>query len=118
MSVHKRVGRALLVDDDQFVRKVTSLQLQSLGFEVVEAGAVDAAITALQSMHEAGDLPRLLLTDWHMPGPVDGAEFVARVQQQYPQLRCVVMTGDRDLQLSVQTLHKPVNLDTLRALLP
>lgn len=118
MSVHKTGGRALLVDDDQFVRKVTSLQLQFLGFEVVEAGAADVAIAALRSMHEAGDPPQLLLTDWHMPGPIDGAEFVARVQQHYPQLRCVVMTGDRDLQLSVETLHKPVNLDALRALLP
>ena len=66
-SVRKRPV-VLLVEDEFVVRIGTRAALETAGFDVIEAGDADEAIAILA----ARDDIRLIFTDIHMPGSMDG----------------------------------------------
>lgn len=101
-----RMGRVLLVDDEEQVRKPISLILRRDGFEVVEAENGEQAIQALN----AGDNPLMvdtILCDIRMP-KINGTEAIAYFRAQYPTVPVVVMTGYPDIELAVSLMRQGV----------
>jgi PAS domain S-box-containing protein len=100
----------LLVDDDPQVRHVTASLLEAYGYQVIEAGGGESALSSLQASVD------LLLTDFAMPG-MNGAELARRVRQQYPALPVLFITGYADLRIldaeDQFVVHKPFRDDEL-----
>jgi len=80
--------RILVVEDEESVRAVIGEQLQSLGYEVRQAGNAEQALAELR----AGRFD-LLLTDVVMPGRLNGKELSEEVARQWPDTRIVFMSG-------------------------
>ncbi|MEI7815777.1 MAG: response regulator [Desulfuromonadales bacterium] len=82
----------LIVDDNAINRQMLSGLLARWRMAVYLASDADEAVAKLARMHEAGTLPRLLLTDVYMPG-TDGWELVARLrqQQEYDSMQILIM---------------------------
>ena len=113
------LGRILVVDDDEDVRRSVRLTLTKAGYEVVDAENGEKGIQLMRS----GDNPLMvdaILCDIHMP-KVSGVEAIAFFRQQCPSVPVIVMTarpeisGATDLmrQGVVDYLVKPVRPDQL-----
>ncbi len=79
----------LLVEDNAAVRRLTTRQLEGLGYRVVEAS--DAA-GALMLMEQGTDFD-LLLTDIVMPGKLDGLSLADAVRRRRPSARLLLTSG-------------------------
>jgi CheY-like chemotaxis protein len=82
----------LVVEDDFLVRLNIAEILQEAGFEVMEAGE---AVSALELLEENPEI-RLVVTDIHMPGMLDGSDIVKRVRANYRNVGIIVMSSDND----------------------
>ncbi|WP_042200569.1 response regulator transcription factor [Paenibacillus camerounensis] len=81
--------KAIVVDDERLVRKgfISLIDWPSFGVVIVgEAGDGNAALALLREQ-EAD----LLFVDITMPG-MSGFELIRQVRQQFPAIRCVVLT--------------------------
>ena len=79
----------LFVEDEAFVREVTSQVLQSAGYRVLTAtNAVEALHLYDQRSNEVG----LLLTDVVLPGET-GRVLAAKLMQRNPALNILLVTG-------------------------
>ena len=67
--------RALVIDDSRTMRRIVGSRLESLGFEVHQAGDGQQALDLL----DGGLQIDLACIDWNMP-VMDGLEFVTRVR--------------------------------------
>ncbi len=114
-----RLGRVLVVDDEESIRKIAVRSLTKAGYEVVEAENGERAIAALNS----GDNPLMvdaILCDIHMP-KINGYEAIAYFLKQYPGVPIVVLTGypevDRAVSLMsagvMDYLVKPISTEEL-----
>lgn len=84
----RRKARVLVVDDDGFVRALTSNMLEDLGYEVFEAASGVEALDIL-SRDESIDL---LFADVIMPG-MGGRELAEKAQAIRPDLKLVFASG-------------------------
>mgnify|MGYP001234997427 CR=1 FL=1 len=118
-AIIDRLGRVLVVDDEESIRKVAVRCLTKAGYEVVEAENGELAIAALN----ADDNPLMvdaILCDIHMP-KINGHEAIAYFRSQYPGVPIVVLTGypevDRAVSLMkagvMDYLVKPISKDDL-----
>jgi two-component system, response regulator PdtaR len=82
--------RALVVDDEPFVRDLVADALRGCGFDVV---AVDDGRTALR--HLSRHAPDLVVTDWMMPR-VNGSHVVSATRELLPSTPIVLITGNVD----------------------
>ncbi len=107
--------QVLLVDDDDALREITTLQLESVGHVVTAcAGGAEAIVTL-----EDG-LPDVVLTDLKMPG-VDGMQVLRAVRARDPDLPVVVITAFGSVATAVAAMQrgaydyvtKPVSRDAL-----
>ena len=81
----------LLVEDEAFVRNVTSEVLRSAGYEVLTAkNAVEAA--SVYSRHGGVEL---LLSDVILPGE-NGRILAGRLRRENPELKVLLVTGYAD----------------------
>ena len=62
--------RVLIVEDEEKLRRVVQLQLQSAGFDVDQAGSAEEAL-------RSADRADLIITDLKLPG-MDGLQFIGR----------------------------------------
>jgi len=109
----------LLVDDEEVVHKTIGDYLREFGHQVDD---VDDGASALQKIaaHEYD----LALVDVRMPG-MDGLSLLARIQETYPEMSVVIITGHGDMETAVQALrlgavdflNKPIKLLELDAVL-
>ena len=81
--------RILLVDDDDAVRSVTAIMLESFGHQVIQASSGVSAMAQLNSEIE------LVVTDYAMPG-MTGGELAAMVADVFPTLPVMFITGYAD----------------------
>ncbi len=88
---HRRRGKVLLVDDEDLVRASVAEMLFELGYEVVQATSGSDALRQLRE----GLRPDLVVTDHLMPG-LSGTELARRVQDSYPALGVLVVSGYAD----------------------
>lgn len=109
-------NRILLVDDDEKLRRVLSVRLESLGYGVDAVASGEEALQALSNME-----PALVLTDLKMPG-LDGIELLERIQVLRPGLPVILITAHGDIPEAVRAtqagavdfLSKPVEPEKLQ----
>ena len=113
-----RTGAILVVEDDPEVRDLLQMFLHGEGHRV--ATAADG-VEALDLIATAKVNPDLLLTDYNLPGHMNGLELAARLREvQGVPFPVVILTGDvsadtlRDIaQHDCVPLTKPVKLEGL-----
>jgi two-component system cell cycle sensor histidine kinase/response regulator CckA len=82
-------GVALVVDDEDAVRAVTSEMLAGLGYEVL---AADSGLAAVELFREVGDRIRLVLLDFTMPG-LSGEHTFRELKALRSDVDVIVLTG-------------------------
>jgi DNA-binding NtrC family response regulator len=87
------VHKVLPVDDDDAVRTMMCLTLESKRFEVVAAASVTEALK-----HIATDRFDVLITDLHMPNPGDGFTVVTAMRHSQPEALTLLVSGYPDVQ--------------------
>jgi DNA-binding NtrC family response regulator len=107
--------RILIVEDEEKLRRVLQLQLQSSGYDVEPSGSAEEALRLI-------DRADLMLTDLRLPG-MDGLELVPLVRRQNALLPIIVMTAFGTVENAVEAMKagaadfllKPFSLDHLNA---
>ena len=113
------LGRILVIDDQEEIRRSVRLTLTKAGYDVIDAEDGEKGIQLMRS----GDNSRVvdaILCDIHMPN-VNGVEAIAYFRDQCPSVPVIVMTGRPDItgatslmrQGVVDYLIKPVRPDEL-----
>jgi len=88
---HRKRGRALVVDDEEFVRMATCNMLEELGYDTVEAGTGREAEMFLRT----GEAIDIVVTDHLMPG-MTGAELARTIRATWPRLPVLLVSGYAD----------------------
>ena len=105
--------RVLAVDDDGLVLLSTSMILEELGYDVVQADSGPAALKHLES----GTFD-LVVSDVMMPG-MNGLELLGEINARQPRLPVLLVSGFTNLphgfQSEVALLSKPFSESQLAA---
>ncbi|MBB6251673.1 hybrid sensor histidine kinase/response regulator [Nitrospirillum iridis] len=110
----------LAVEDDALQRMALGAIIESWGYRVITAGGSDEALAAVR---DAVRLPGLVISDFRLPGPLNGVQLVARLGNEVRRhLPGIIVTGDTDparIQEASATgcalIHKPYLPEVLRA---
>ena len=106
--------RILLVEDQDDVRCVVKISLQSMGMEVIEAANADEAKVLLSKIEQ----PNWVLSDVRMPGSMNGIELRRWIMNHFLNLPVILMSGYRDaateLEADAVYLNKPIKPLELR----
>ena len=108
----------LLVEDEETIREMAKMFLESHGYRVLEAGN---GPEALQIWNNGQDQIDLLLTDLVMPHGVSGQALAQQLQSDRPSLKVIYSSGyscdlfgpDSFLNPETNFLQKPYRLDSL-----
>jgi CheY-like chemotaxis protein len=79
----------LVVEDEPLIRMYIVSEIEEVGFKVYEAGNADEAIVLLERHNEI----RLIFTDVHMPGSMDGVKLAHYVRGRWPPVKIIVTSG-------------------------
>jgi two-component system, response regulator PdtaR len=79
----------LIVEDEFLVRMSAVKMIENAGFDTVEAGNADEAITILEGRSDI----RIVLTDIRMPGSMDGLKLAAAVRGRWPPIKIIATSG-------------------------
>jgi DNA-binding NtrC family response regulator len=109
---HRRI---LVVDDDQSLRRITQLQLEDAGHEVLTAASGEEAMMLIDE-----EAPALVITDFKMPG-ISGLEVLRRVRESHQQTTVLMVTAFGTVQSAVEAMKagaydyitKPIDHDEL-----
>ncbi len=109
--------RVLVVEDEEKLRRVVQLQLQSAGFEVDQAGSAEEGL-------RSADRADLIITDLKLPG-MNGLEFLATLRRQNSRIPVIVITAFGSVETAVEAIKsgaadfvtKPFSLDHLMAVI-
>jgi DNA-binding NtrC family response regulator len=108
--------RLLVVDDEEAARYGMRRALGSFGYEIAEAGSVEAARSQLSAQP-----PDLMLLDVNLPG-TSGLEFLRELQEAESAPLVIIITAHGSERMAVEAiktgahdyLSKPFELDELR----
>jgi CheY-like chemotaxis protein len=87
-----KIQAVLIVEDEPLVRMCAVKIIEDAGFEVVEAASADEAMRILECRSDI----RVVFTDIHMPGSMDGLKLAHAVRNRWPPIKIIVTSG-RDL---------------------
>jgi signal transduction histidine kinase len=112
----------LLIEDDKYVSRSTSLLLQSWKCNVIILESTSDVLAFLQS---PAWIPDIVIADFRLPGEFDGVEAINRIQLEFQvAVPGVVITGESDVsaiseieKMGYIILRKPVRPAKLRRLL-
>lgn len=109
------VGRVLVIDDDNDVRRVVEKMLKVLGFETVAANGGETGLAAFVAAQMRFDV---VVLDWLMPG-MSGERVLVELRKLAPEVPVVLISGYSAERLPsdlphVVRLQKPMTLDQLR----
>jgi len=96
-------GTVLVVDDQDVVRDVIKLSLESAGYRVLEAATPSEALTLARN---AGAEVDLLVTDVVMP-EMDAFELANRITHELPAVRVLYTSGYTDAAAEGPFIQKP-----------
>ncbi len=87
-------GNILIMDDEEFVRKVISKMLQNTGYSVIEARNGEEALKILTASAE----PNIdaAIFDLTIAGGMGGKEAIIQVRKKFPNLPVIVSSGYSD----------------------
>lgn len=111
--------KILVVDDEEGIRRVLRLSLSESGYRVLTAGTATDALEIIRV-----ERPPIVLADIIMPG-MDGIELLQRIKEENPDTEVIMMTGDVDRELAVNSLRweaadfiaKPISYDAIETAL-
>jgi len=106
---------ALLIEDEQAVRRATAQALELGGFAVTDCASAEQALPLITR-----DFAGVIVTDVRLPG-LSGLEVLARVVAIDSDLPVIVVTGHGDVGMAVEAMRagaydfveKPFSSDTL-----
>lgn len=109
--------RVCIIDDDIDVRDVLTYALEEDGFEVMQFGNPEEALT---NFEETEEKPGFILLDYNMP-KMNGVSFINKVREEHAEtlgkIPCALSTADgridEVLPDGVLELKKPMDLDHL-----
>jgi CheY-like chemotaxis protein len=90
--MRKRRAAILIVEDEPLVRLDAAKIIEDAGFEVIEAASADEAIRVLECRSDI----RVVFTDIHMPGSMDGLKLAHAVRKRWPPIK-IILTSGREL---------------------
>ncbi len=107
----------LLVEDEQALRELARLELEGLGYEVLEAGNVGQALAVAEEYH--GPI-QLLLTDVVLPG-LSGRRLHMILERGRPDMKVLYMSGHTEkhvvkkgvLEPGIAFMEKPFTSTTM-----
>src|SRR6266403_512340 len=79
----------LVVEDEPLVRLHAVALVQDAGFEAVEASNADEAIAILEARKDI----RIVFTDIHMPGSMDGLKLAHAIRHRWPPIELILTSG-------------------------
>jgi PAS domain S-box-containing protein len=85
-------GRILVVEDNDLVRSQVAMQLQAVGYDVVQAQNASDALAMLAS----GGTFDLIFTDIIMPGGMNGYQLATEARKLFPGIHILLTTGYSD----------------------
>jgi CheY-like chemotaxis protein len=91
----------LVVEDDEILRMCAANVIADAGFTPIEAANADEAIAILESRSDIA----LLFTDIQMPGSMDGLGLTRTVQERWPAIKIILVSGRAEL----SELDRPAN---------
>jgi CheY-like chemotaxis protein len=108
----------LIVEDEFLIRAATADAIRDAGFEVLEAANADDAIELLEGRADI----RVVFTDIHMPGSMDGVKLAHAVRHRWPPVRIIATSGrqlvlETDLPVDSVFLPKPYSHEALARVL-
>ena len=117
-------GTVLLVEDDEQVRSVTSMMLEGLGYEVLQAENGRRAYEILEHHVDNKFDIKLVLSDVVMPGGISGIDLADKLKNSHPNIKVILASGypdgeinsnnsTGDLRSKLQILRKPYSISTL-----
>jgi len=109
--------RALVVDDEEHIRRVMRMTLEAAGYEVGEAADGPRGLTAFGD----GTAWDVVLLDQRMPG-MDGLETLRRMKERRADVRVIMITAYASIELAVDAMklgatdfvRKPMTPETVR----
>jgi two-component system chemotaxis response regulator CheY len=99
-------GWVLVIDDEEDVREVLRLHLESAGYNVLEAEDGEDGIEIIRSEDNIVNIG-VVLCDIRMP-KVNGAECVDFLKKEAPGIPVVMVTGYPDTEMTTAFLKKGV----------
>lgn len=105
-NVSSTKGKILIIDDEDDVREVLRLHLESAKYNVLEASDGEAGINMMKmgsNLLQVG----LIICDIRMP-KVNGIEAIDYLKLNAPSIPIMVVTGYPDSELAVSLLKKGV----------
>lgn len=107
----------LLVEDDFLIRDLLAEALRDFGYDVIEVARGDIALDIVEMPPKEFTV---LVTDYHMPGKVNGVQVAAYIRKKTPNIPVIIISARPDIvepQLnSIPTCHllqKPFLATTL-----
>ena len=99
-------GRILIIDDEEEIREILKMHLESAGYMVIEAQDGEDAIN---KMKEGSNLLQvgLIITDIRMP-KVNGVEAIDYLRANAPSKHIMVLTGYPDTDLAISLIKKGI----------
>jgi DNA-binding NtrC family response regulator len=92
------VGKVLVVEDDDSLRRITQMHLERFGF------ATNTTTTAEEALRTLEQAPfDVVLTDLHLPG-MSGLELLKRVKVEYPETVVIVVTAYGTVSSAVEAM--------------
>ena len=82
----------LVVEDELPLRLMAVDVVETSGFEALSAATADEALSILEA--RADDV-RLVFTDIHMPGSMDGLRLAHAVRDRWPPVELIITSGRR-----------------------
>lgn len=87
--------KALIVDDDPFIREMVTAILEGEGYEVETAENGGEAFTKFCADSGIG----IVVSDMNMPG-ISGLELIRKIRDQGSDVPAIILSGDEGLSLA------------------
>lgn len=91
--------KILIIDDDDFIRKMLANVVQKAGYEVIEAPDGETGLKFVDLKN-----PDLVITDYKMPG-ISGMEVLTELVRQHPGLPVIMLTAFGDVSLTIKAIQ-------------
>ena len=120
VRIRNRTPAVLIVEDEPLVRLCAVETIEAAGYDVIEAANADEAIRVLESRRDI----RVVFTDIHMPGSMDGLKLAHAIRNRWPPIKLIVTSGrervrEEDMPDGARFFAKPYDpvqiRETLRA---
>ncbi|MGQ9609921.1 MAG: PAS domain-containing hybrid sensor histidine kinase/response regulator [bacterium] len=123
-KVHKG-GRILVMDDEDFIRELSSEMLKSIGYEAVTAKDGEEAIKLYKSAIESNNPFSAVIMDLTVPGGIGGKEAISILKEIDPNVKAIVSSGYSNEMIKselskhgfIGVLNKPYQRDDLSDIL-